>query len=50
MKCFHAKQFANKDELCQLAKSLNSSERKIRDWFSDTSEKTIAEGMLIEGE
>ena len=50
MKLVHAKAFPEREELCQLAKSHNTSLRKVERWFSDMRRKKIAEGMLVEGE
>ena len=50
MKLFHAKAFPEKEEFCQLAKSLNTSPKRVEHWFSDMHRRKIPEGMLLEGE
>ena len=45
---FDAKVYPKKEELCQIAKSLNTSQRRIHTWFGHMRRRKIAEGMLIE--
>ena len=47
---FNAKAYPDKEEIQWLAKSFNTSERRIGTWFSQMRCKKIAEGMLIESE
>ena len=50
MKLFHANTFPGREELYQLAKSFNTSLRRLERWFIHMRRKKIAEGMLLEGE
>ena len=50
MELFHAKAYPNREELCQLAKSLDTSLRRVECWFSSMRYKKVAEGMLLESE
>ena len=43
MKGFHAKAYPEKEELCQLAKSLNTSQKVIENWFATMRVKNEAE-------
>ena len=49
MKVFLAKAYPEIEELCQLAKSLNTSLKRVEYWFGNMRRKKIAEGMLLEG-
>ena len=49
MKLFHAKAYPEREEYFKLSKSLNTSFRKIEDWFSKMRCKKRDEGMLPEG-
>ena len=50
MKRFQAKPQLEKGEQHQLAKSLNVSEKRIEDWYSNTRFKRRRQGLLPEGE
>ena len=50
MKVFHTKAYPERKELCQLAKSLNTSFRRVERWFSNMRYRKVAEGMLLESE
>ena len=48
MKSFQAKQYPDNDEITQLAESLNTTRRRVGDWFYYMQGRKIAEGMLPE--
>ena len=50
IKSFDANVYPKKEELCQLAKSLNTSRKRIANWFGHMRHRKRAQGMLIEGE
>ena len=50
MKLFHAKEFPEREELRQLAKSLNTSLIRVVCWFGTMRHKKTAEGVLRKGE
>ena len=50
MKRFQANPYLNGEEKRQLAKSLNVSGTKIRNWFDYQRKKLKAKNMLCEGE
>ena len=47
---FHSKVYPEREELCQLAHSLNTSHERVKNWFSHMRRIKIEEGMLIESE
>ena len=49
IKHFHTKAYPEREEIYKLAKSLNTSCRKIRIWFNKMRHRKRAKGMLIEG-
>ena len=50
MNLFNAKAYPEKEELCQLAKSLNTSYEKISRWFCRRRLEKKAQQMLLESE
>ena len=50
LEIFNSKVYPEREELCQLAKSLNTSRKRVDNWFSNMRSKKIAEGMLLESE
>ena len=50
MKHFHAETYPEREEYFQLSKSLNTSFKRVGNWFTKMRCKKRAEGMLFEGE
>ena len=45
-KSFKANPYPEKNEILQLAKSLNTSKKAINNWFGNMRQKKAKEGML----
>ena len=50
LQCFQSKVYLGREELCQLANSLNTSHERVKNWFSYMRRIKIEEGMFIESE
>ena len=50
LKIFHSKVYPEREEIRQLAKSLNTNHRKVENWFANMRRKKIREGLLIDSE
>ena len=50
MKLFYVNACPDRKELCQLAKSLNTSHKRVEVWFRNMRHRTVAEEMLFESE
>ena len=47
---FHSNVYPRRGEFCHLAKSLNTSRKRVRNWFCNMRRKKIEQGILIESE
>ena len=50
MKIFRGKTYLSKEEVRQLAMSLNVTKKKIENWFCHMRHRRAGEGLLIKGE
>ena len=50
MNSFNAKAYPEREELRQLAKSINSSQKAIENWFSYVRYKIAGKGVVFKSE